>query len=137
VRCTRPRYKRHVTLSLLASIVLLSRTGSRLRRESPSFARLHLLQEARSACTTNTAIRIILDNHQVHASKETNKWLGEQHDGRFSFVLTPKHSSWLNLVEGFFSKTARSVLRRIRVASKAELTVSRGSWPISTILLVT
>jgi hypothetical protein len=49
-------------------------------------------------------------------SKETNKWLAEQRDGRFSFVFTPKHGSWLNLVEGFFSKMARSVLRRIRVA---------------------
>jgi hypothetical protein len=29
--------------------------------------------------------------------------------------------SWLNLVEGFFSKLARSVLRHIRVASKQEL----------------
>ena len=52
---------------------------------------------------------------------ESNKWLAEQRDGRFSFVFTPKHGSWLNLVEGFFSKMARSVLRRIRVASKAEL----------------
>ena len=42
-------------------------------------------------------------------------------DGRFSVVFTLKHGSWLNLVEGFFSKMARSVLRRIRVVSKAEL----------------
>jgi transposase len=33
----------------------------------------------------------------------------------------PKHGSWLNLVEGFFSKLARSMLRGIRVASKDEL----------------
>ena len=57
----------------------------------------------------------------AHVSKETNKWLAAQREGRFSFVFTPKHASWLNLVEGFFSKMARSVLRRIRVASKAEL----------------
>ncbi len=54
-------------------------------------------------------------------SKETNKWLAAQREGRFSFVFTPKHGSWLNPVEGFFSKMARSVLRRIRVASKVEL----------------
>ena len=36
-------------------------------------------------------------------------------------MFTPKHGSWLNLVEGFFSKMARSVLRHIRVASKEEL----------------
>ena len=34
---------------------------------------------------------------------------------------SPSHGSWLNLVEGFFSKFARSVLRHIRVASKQEL----------------
>ena len=40
-----------------------------------------------------------------------------QHRGRFGFVFTPKHGSWLSLVEGFFSKMARSVLRHIQVAS--------------------
>jgi transposase len=39
----------------------------------------------------------------------------------FEFTFTPKHGSWFNLVEGFFSKLARSVLRHIRVASKQEL----------------
>ena len=36
-------------------------------------------------------------------------------------MFTPKHGSWLNLVEGFFAKAARSVLRHIRVSSKHEL----------------
>jgi transposase len=36
-------------------------------------------------------------------------------------VFTPKHGSWLNLIEGFFSKMARLMLRHIRVASKHEL----------------
>ena len=40
---------------------------------------------------------------------------------RFELVFTPTHASWLNWVETFFSKMARSVLRRIRVAIKAEL----------------
>ena len=40
---------------------------------------------------------------------------------RFALTFTPKHGSWLNLIEGFFSKFARSVLRHIRVASKHEL----------------
>jgi len=46
--------------------------------------------------------------HSAHVSKETNTWLAGQRDGRCSFVFTPKHGSWLNLVEGFFSKIARS-----------------------------
>jgi transposase len=55
------------------------------------------------------------------ASKETKTWLADQPVGRFEFTFTPKHGSWLNLVEGFFSKLTRSVLRHIRVASKQEL----------------
>ena len=68
-----------------------------------------------------TAIHLILDNHSAHISRETKAWLAEQPAGRFKFTFTPKHGSWLNLVEGFFSKFARSVLRHIRVASKQEL----------------
>jgi transposase len=109
-------------LSLLAGIDLL--TGQvhacvENRHRSREF--IGFLKKLDAAYPSDTAIKIILDNHSAHVSKETNKWLAEQRDGRFTFVFTPKHGSWLNLVEGFFSKMARSVLRRIRVASKAEL----------------
>jgi transposase len=67
------------------------------------------------------AIKIILDNHSAHVSQETTAWLAARPEGRFQFVFTPKHGSWLNLVEGFFAKAARSVLRHIRVGSKHEL----------------
>ena len=79
------------------------------------------LKRLDEAYPTETAIKLILDNHSAHTSKETKAWLATQPEGRFTFVFTPKHGSWLNLVEGFFSKMARSVLRYIRVASKAEL----------------
>jgi len=36
-------------------------------------------------------------------------------------VFTPKHGSWLNMIEILFSKMARSFLRHIRVQSKEEL----------------
>ena len=115
-------YKRLGTLSLLAGIDLL--TGQvhacvEDRHRSREF--IAFLKKLDAAYPADTAIKIILDNHSAHVSKETNKWLAEQRDGRFAFVFTPKHGSWLNLVEGVFSKMARSVLRRIRVASKAEL----------------
>ena len=74
-----------------------------------------------AAYPNHTAIRLILDNHSAHISKETKAWLASRPAGRFEFTFTPKHGSWLNLVEGFFSKLARSVLRHIRVASKQEL----------------
>jgi hypothetical protein len=57
----------------------------------------------------------------AYISRETQVWLATQPAGRFAFTFTPKHGSWLNLIEGFFSKFARSVLRHIRVTSKQEL----------------
>ena len=65
-------------------------------------------------------IRIILDNHSSHTSKETATYLLTK-PGRFDFVFTPKHGSWLNMIEMFFSKIARSLLKHIRVESKQEL----------------
>ena len=48
--------------------------------------------------------------------------------GRFEFIFTPKHGSWLNLVEAFFAKMAKTMLRGIRVQSKAELRERIEMW---------
>jgi transposase len=115
-------YKRHGTVTLLAGIDLLTGQVHALvkdRHRSCEFIEFLKLLDA--AYPTHTAIKLILDNHSAHISKETKAWLADQPAGRFEFTFTPKHGSWLNLVEGFFSKLARSVLRHIRVASKQEL----------------
>jgi transposase len=61
-----------------------------------------------------------LDNHSAHISKETRAYLATR-PNRFTYVHTPKHGSWLNLVETLFGKMAHTFLRQIRVKSKAEL----------------
>ena len=104
-------YKRHGTVSLLAGIDLLTGQVHALvkdRHRSREFIEFLKLLDA--AYPTHTAIKLILDNHSAHISKETKAWLAEQPTGRFEFIFTPKHGSWLNLVEGFF-KLARSVLQ--------------------------
>lgn len=115
-------YVRLGTLSLLAGIDLMTgvvHASVEERHRSREF--VEFLKRLDAAYPTATAIKIILDNHSAHISKETKAWLAEQPERRFTFVFTPKHGSWLNLVEGFFSKLARSVLRQIRVASRQEL----------------
>jgi transposase len=114
-------YKRHGTVSLLAGIDLVTGKVHALvkdRHRSREFVEFLKLLDA--AYPMHTAIRLILDNHSAHISKETRAWLATR-PGRFEFTFTPKHGSWLNLIEGFFSKLARSVLRHIRVDSKQEL----------------
>ena len=114
-------YKRHGTVSLLAGIDLVTGQVHALvkeRHRSREFVEFLKLVDA--AYPSHTAIRLILDNHSAHISKETKAWLATR-PGRFEFTFTPTHGSWLNLIEGFFSKLARSVLRHIRVDSKQEL----------------
>ena len=65
-------------------------------------------------------IQVILDNHSVHTSKKVKQFLSTI-PGRFVFIFTPKHGSWLNMIEGFFGKMTRQMLRGIRVSSKEEL----------------
>src|ERR1700756_1244532 len=115
-------YKRHGTLTLMAGIDLLTGHVHALvkeRHRSREFIEFLTLLDA--AYPADTAIELILDNHSAHVSCETTGWLAAQPIGRFTFTFTPTHGSWLNIIEGFFSKLARSVLRHIRVRSKDEL----------------
>jgi transposase len=65
-------------------------------------------------------LRLILDNHSAHISKETRAFLATR-PNRFKYVHTPTHGSWLNIVETLFGKMARTFLRHIRVQSWEEL----------------
>jgi len=65
-------------------------------------------------------IRIILDNHSAHISRETRRYLATK-PNRFEFIFTPKHGSWLNIIESFFAKMAKTMLRGMRAGSKDEI----------------
>jgi hypothetical protein len=59
-------------------------------------------------------------DHSAHISRETRAYLATR-PGRFEYVHTPKHGSWLNLIECAFLKMARTFLRHIGVDSVDEL----------------
>lgn len=117
-------YKRLGTISLLAGIDLQTGEAIPLIRDShTSKDYIEFLKLLDSKYPKGDKIRLVLDNLKVHTSDETRKYLATVPD-RFEFVFTPKHGSWLNLVEGFFSKLTRQALKGIRVKTKDEL-VSR------------
>ena len=114
-------YKRLGTVSLLAALDLhTGRITEVVRDRHASADFIVLLGKLDESYPAQTRIRLLLDNHSAHISKETQGWLS-LHPNRFEFVFTPKHGSWLNIVETLFSKMARSMLRGIRVTSKQEL----------------
>ena len=115
-------YKRLGTVSLLAGIDLQTGKAFPLVREKHSSKEyVEFLQLLNSKYPKKDKIRLVLDNLKVHSSKETRDYLATV-PGRFEFVFTPKHGSWLTLVEGFFSKLTRQSLKGIRVKSVEELT---------------
>ena len=116
-----PSIARHGTLSILAALDLHSGeiiAHAEDRHRSVEF--IGLLKRLDERYPRQALIRVVLDNHSAHISKETMSYLATR-PGRFEYVHTPKHGSWLNLIESVFSKMARSFLRHIRVASLDEL----------------
>ena len=114
-------YVRHGSLTIIAALDL--HTGEMIanvesRHRSIEF--IGLLKRLDAHYPQEAIIRVVLDNHSAHISKETRAYLATR-PGRFEYVHTPKHGSWLNLIESAFSKMARSILRHIRVTSLDDL----------------
>jgi transposase len=113
-------YVRHGTLSIIAALDL--HDGHIIavveeRHRSREF--IQLLKQLDGHYPADATIRVVLDNHGSHISKETMACLATR-PSRFEYVHTPKQGSWLNLIEMAFSKMARSFLRHSRVTSKQE-----------------
>jgi len=114
-------YRRLGTLSILAALDL--RDGhviARVEDRHRSLEFVALLKDIDAYYPPELTVRIILDNHSAHVSKETLAYLATR-PARFVYVHTPKHGSWLNLAENLFAKMTKTFLRHIRVASKQEL----------------
>ena len=114
-------YKRPGTLSLLAGIDLHNGTVTEIvSRTHNSDDFISFLKKLDSSYPGGKRIRLILDNLRVHTSEKTREYLLTV-PNRFQFIFTPKHGSWLNIVEMLFSKLARTMLREIRVKTIEEL----------------
>jgi transposase len=114
-------YKRLGTASILAGLDLQDgQVIAHVERRHRSREFIALLKDLDAHYPAEATIRLILDNHSAHISKETMAYLATR-PNRFLYVHTPKHGSWLNLVETLFGKMARTFLRGIRVQSWEEL----------------
>ena len=114
-------YKRLGTVSLLAGLDLHSgRVTEIVTHTHKSSDFIEFLTKLDASYPATQSLRLILDNHSAHISRETQRYLATRPQ-RFQFVFIPKHGSWLNLVENLFSKMTRTMLREIRVSTKQEL----------------
>ena len=114
-------YERLGTWSILAALDLHDgHVMARVEERHRSVEFIALLQELDAHYAVDSTIRLILDNHSSHISRETRAYLATR-PNRFKYVLTPTHGSWLNIVETLFGKMARTFLKHIRVQTREEL----------------
>lgn len=121
-------YIRKGTVCLQAAIDLV--TGFvhyRISEKNNSAEFIEFLRNIDNQYPKKVKIKVILDNLKVHSSAQTMGYL-KTVPNRFEFIFTPKHASWLNIIESFFSKTSRSVLRGIRVKSKEEIILRLSNY---------
>jgi len=114
-------YERLGTCSILAALDLhTGHVTAQVQRRHRSREFIALLKDLDAYYPPDYTLRLILDNHSAHISKETRAFLATR-PNRFKYVHTPTHGSWLNIVETLFGKMTRTFLRHIRVQSWEEL----------------
>ena len=109
-------YKRHGTTTLFAALDVA--TGHLLQACLPRHRHqefLRFLRQIDRSVAPDLAIHVILDNYATHKHPAVQRWL--QRHRRVQFHFTPTASSWLNLVERFFSELTERQLRRLAVTS--------------------
>ena len=114
-------YQKLGTLSLLAGIDL--QTGEAIPLVSETYnskAYIKFLKILDDKYPKGDKIQLVVDNLKVHTSEETKKYLASVSE-RFEFVFTPEHGAWLNMIENFYIKMTKQMMRGIRVKSTAKL----------------
>ena len=113
-------YVRHGVISIIAAMnvatgqVIAERIN---RNNSAAFtAFLHMLDQA---IPPHLRIHLIMDNGSSHTSAATRAWLAAH--PRFAVTCTPKHASWLNMIEQWLGVLTRRLLRLGDFASRDQL----------------
>jgi transposase len=122
-------YKRNGTTDLFAAMNVA--TGEVLYDTKPrhrgaevlSFFKLIDLQ-----VSNDLEIHVVLDNLSAHKAEPVRKWLAHSKRDRWHLHFTPTSSSWLNLVEGWFSQLTERRLRKGTFSSVDELQEAIGLW---------
>ena len=120
-------YVRHGTSSLYAALDLT--TGKVIgslhaRHRSQEF--LAFLKKIDAEVPADLDCHVVLDNASTHKTPAVKRWLTSH--PRFVLHFTPTSSSWLNLVERWFSELTTKKLRRGTHTSVRQLNADIRTW---------
>jgi transposase len=120
-------YKRHGTSSLYAALDLSSgKVISALHQRHRAIEFKKFLQTINREVPDHLDVHLVLDNSSTHKTPAIRKWLTAH--PRFVLHFTPTSSSWLNLVERWFSELTTKLLQRGAHRSAHALNTDIRSW---------
>ncbi len=120
-------YKRHGTSSLYAALDLTSgKVISALHKRHRAIEFKKFLQTIDREVPGHLDVHLVLDNSSTHKTPAIKKWLTAH--PRFVLHFTPTSSSWLNLVERWFSELTIKLLQRGAHRSVQALNTDIRAW---------
>ncbi|HEU69039.1 MAG TPA: IS630 family transposase, partial [Candidatus Acetothermia bacterium] len=110
VRTRTHDYKRHGTITLFAALNYLDgKLIARTEKRHTHVEWLRFLKQIDREAPKELELHLIVDNYCTHKEANVVQWLSRH--PRFHLHFTPTSSSWLNLVERFFSELTQDVIR--------------------------
>lgn len=104
-------YQRHGTTSLFAALdIATGRVIGKCFRKHRASEFKKFLALIDSQVPPALDIHLVLDNYATHKTPQIRRWLVRH--PRFKLHFTPTSSSWLNLVEAWFSLLSKRLLKR-------------------------
>jgi transposase len=116
-------YRRHGVVALIAAFdVRTGRVFAQCRRRRKAVD-LIAFMEALAVKYPSGPVYVVWDNLDIHREGPDKRWtaFNRRHGQRFHFVYTPKHASWMNQVEIWFSILQRRVIRFGNFIDRADL----------------
>jgi len=104
-------YKRHGTTTLFTALNMLDgKVIGQCMSRHRSLEFVRFLNKINREIQTDLDLHLIVDNYGAHKSPRIRNWL--KHHPRFHLHYTPTGSSWLNMVESWFSQITQKRIRR-------------------------
>lgn len=116
-------YKRHGTQTLIAAFNVHSGEVMAHCGDTRKADDLIRFMEDVAAAHPGKRIHVIWDCLNIHFDGPDKRWteFNKREGGRFTFTYTPKHASWVNQIECFFSILQRASLNRASFTSQEHL----------------
>jgi transposase len=120
-------YRRHGTTDLFAALdIQTGRVITECRRRHTAKDFVAFLETIDRNTPPELAVHLVLDNLSTHRSALVKRWM--QRHPRYTLHFTASYSSWLNLVERWFSELTTKQLTRSSHRSVAELVADIERW---------